>query len=46
MLAVKLISTITCPFCGHRRTETMPTDGLPIFLRMPQLQSVDETQER
>ena len=31
MLAVKLVSTITCPVCGHRRTETMPTDACQYF---------------
>jgi len=24
---VILQATITCPFCGHRRTEEMPTDA-------------------
>lgn len=27
----KLESTITCPECGHRRTETMPTDACWYF---------------
>jgi hypothetical protein len=31
MLAVKLVSTITCPVCGHQRTETMPTDACQYF---------------
>jgi hypothetical protein len=31
MLAVKLSSTITCPSCGHQRTETMPTDACQYF---------------
>ncbi len=31
MLALKLVSTITCPFCGHQRTETMPTDARQYF---------------
>jgi len=26
-----LSSTITCPACGHRRTETMPTDACQFF---------------
>ncbi|WP_188899670.1 GDCCVxC domain-containing (seleno)protein [Caldovatus sediminis] len=26
-----LSSTITCPLCGHRRTETMPTDACRIL---------------
>jgi hypothetical protein len=24
-------STITCPRCGHRKTETMPTDACQFF---------------
>ncbi len=31
MLAVKLVSTITCPVCGYQRTETMPTDACQYF---------------
>jgi hypothetical protein len=26
-----LASTITCPRCGHRATETMPTDACQFF---------------
>ena len=26
-----LTSTITCPHCGHRETETMPTDACQWF---------------
>ena len=29
--AVLLESTITCPACGHRKTETMPTDACQWF---------------
>ncbi|NJO36616.1 MAG: hypothetical protein HC871_02085 [Rhizobiales bacterium] len=29
--AVELTSTITCPKCGHRETETMPTDACQWF---------------
>lgn len=28
---VELNSTITCPKCGHKKTETMPTDACQIF---------------
>jgi hypothetical protein len=28
---VQLHSTITCPLCGHRSTETMPTDACQFF---------------
>jgi hypothetical protein len=24
---IELHSTITCPYCGHQATETMPTDA-------------------
>ncbi len=27
----ELSSTITCPNCGHRKTETMPTDACQFF---------------
>lgn len=26
-----VLSTITCPLCGHRKTETMPTDACQYF---------------
>jgi len=29
--AVELRSTITCPECGHRQTETMPTNACQWF---------------
>ena len=28
---MKLVSTITCPSCGHQSTETMPTDACQLF---------------
>jgi hypothetical protein len=28
---IELRSTITCPHCGHRETETMPTDACQFF---------------
>lgn len=28
---VALVSTITCPFCGHKSEETMPTDACVYF---------------
>ncbi|WP_432259032.1 GDCCVxC domain-containing (seleno)protein [Cupriavidus sp. TMH.W2] len=31
MSTVKLKSTITCPRCGHRKVETMPTDACQWF---------------
>ena len=31
MTAVILESTLTCPACGHVKTETMPTDACPWF---------------
>ncbi|MFB4204454.1 MULTISPECIES: GDCCVxC domain-containing (seleno)protein [Arhodomonas] len=31
MVEVILQSVITCPECGHRKTETMPTDACTYF---------------
>lgn len=31
MKDVILVSTITCPHCGHTETETMPTDACQYF---------------
>ncbi|MBO1022061.1 hypothetical protein IPV08_19065 [Methylobacterium sp. SD274] len=28
---MQLRSTLTCPHCGHRTTETMPTDACQFF---------------
>ncbi|KQO66543.1 MULTISPECIES: GDCCVxC domain-containing (seleno)protein [Methylobacterium] len=28
---MQLRSTLTCPHCGHRATETMPTDACQFF---------------
>ncbi|MGK9168222.1 hypothetical protein KXR53_18070 [Inquilinus limosus] len=28
---IRLTSTITCPLCGHRADETMPTDACQFF---------------
>ena len=28
---VELRSTLTCPHCGHKETETMPTDACQFF---------------
>jgi hypothetical protein len=32
---MKLSSTITCPACGHRSTEEMPTDACRFFYVCP-----------
>jgi len=29
--AAQLVSTLTCPACGHRAAETMPTDACRVF---------------
>lgn len=29
--AVELRSTLTCPHCGHKRTEQMPTDACQFY---------------
>jgi hypothetical protein len=31
MTRIQLISVITCPECGHRKSETMPTDSCQYF---------------
>jgi hypothetical protein len=28
---IEMQSTITCPYCGHEQTETMPTDSCQFF---------------
>jgi hypothetical protein len=40
MSMVKLISTLTCPHCGHRKTETMPTDACQWFYECKQCHEV------
>jgi len=30
-MKTQLISTITCPECGHKKEETMPTDACQFF---------------
>ena len=37
--SVALVSVITCPNCGHKKAETMPTDACQFFLSMCKLQS-------
>ncbi len=31
MAEIQAISTITCPECGHKKSETMPTDACQFF---------------
>ncbi len=31
MTAIQLLSTVTCPECGHEKAETMPTDACLLF---------------
>ena len=38
--AVILQSTLTCPECGHTRTETMPTDACQWFYQCEQCHAV------
>ncbi|MDO9293743.1 MAG: GDCCVxC domain-containing (seleno)protein [Hydrogenophaga sp.] len=40
MSTVNLISTLTCPHCGHRKTETMPTDACQWFYECEQCHEV------
>ncbi len=38
--AVELQSTITCPNCGHKKTETMPTDACQFFYECEKCKTV------
>lgn len=40
MSVVHRISTITCPRCGHRKAETMPTDACQWFYECEQCHEV------
>ena len=35
MAEAQLLSTLTCPHCGHQATEHMPTDACVIFYDCP-----------
>ena len=35
MTGLQLQSILTCPKCGHQRTETMPTDACQYFYECP-----------
>ena len=39
-LAVVLESTLTCPHCGHQKTETMPTEACQYFYECESCQTV------
>lgn len=40
MSAVERVSTLTCPQCGHEKTETMPTDACQWFYECRQCHAV------
>jgi hypothetical protein len=40
MLALKLVSTLTCPVCGHHASETMPTDSCQYFYECHECQTL------
>ncbi len=40
MTAVVLDSTLTCPSCGHRKAEVMPTDACQWFYECEQCHAV------
>ncbi|MDZ7595087.1 MAG: GDCCVxC domain-containing (seleno)protein [Thiobacillus sp.] len=40
MLDVALQSTLTCPLCGHVKTETMPTDACQWYYECEGCQTV------
>jgi predicted ferric reductase len=35
-MEIELVSTITCPICGHKKTEEMPTDACQYFYECEQ----------
>jgi hypothetical protein len=40
MLKVKLISTISCPKCGHQKEEVMPEDSCQFFYECVQCKEI------
>jgi len=45
MSTVTLESTITCPNCGYKATETMPTDSCQFFWECPECGEVLKPKE-
>ena len=41
---MQLVSTITCPACGHRASETMPTDACMFLLCVQVLRDTPQAQ--
>ncbi len=39
-MAVTLVSIITCPKCGHKKEEVMPTDSCQFFYECEQCKTV------
>lgn len=39
-MKIKLLSTITCPYCGYKKEETMPTDSCQYFYECENCNSV------
>ncbi|PCI01851.1 MAG: hypothetical protein COB81_06575 [Flavobacteriaceae bacterium] len=39
-MKIQLQSTITCPKCGHKKEETMPTDACQFFYECEQCNTV------
>jgi len=37
---MKTTATITCPFCGHKKTETMPTNACQHFYKCEQCDKI------
>ncbi len=40
VLMLKLQSTLTCPLCGHKKLETMPTDACQWFYECEQCHEI------
>jgi rubredoxin len=44
-MEVVLESTLTCPECGHKKTETMPTDACAFFYECENCKTVFRPKE-
>src|SRR5258708_35775324 len=46
MFIAQLVSTLTCPVCGHQGTETMPSDAFQYFYECSGRKNALEAQSR
>ena len=45
-MKILLESTVTCPECGHKAKEGDAHNGVPVFLRMQELQNAAKNQKK